>query len=82
MTADFLIATGQTFLTLGAILILINPSTRIDRILAGLTMASLVAVSAGLFMLTAPVSGILTTVGAAAWLGIFTIRGRDLNPPR
>ena len=82
MTADLLIATGQTFLTVGAIMMLTNSSTHIERILAGITTASLVAVSAGLFMLAAPMSGTLTAVGAAAWLGIFTIRGRDLNPPR
>ncbi|KKK70186.1 hypothetical protein LCGC14_2926540 [marine sediment metagenome] len=77
MPADLLIATGQAFLTAGVILMLANSSTHIERILARMTTASLVAVSAGLFMLSAPMSGTLAAVGAAAWLGISIFRSRD-----
>ena len=75
MTADLLIAIGQVFLTSGALLMLANPVTNIHPSLALLTAASLALVTAGLFMLSAPISAAVAGVGGAAWLGIFTFRG-------
>jgi len=74
MSADLLIATGQVFLTLGALLMLLNEKTVIHPVLAGLTTVSLGLVSLGLFMLSAPVSGIIAGVALGAWAGILVFR--------
>ncbi len=74
MFADLLIATGQVFLTIGALLMLANKKTHIAPILAWFTAASLFLVSQGLFMLSAPVSGTVAGVAVFAWLGIALFR--------
>ena len=79
MIADLLIAAGQVFLTIGAILMLINRKTHIDPVLAWFTAASLFLVSQGLFMLSAPMSGAIAGIAVFAWLGIAIFRGRDSN---
>ncbi len=75
MSPDLLIAIGQVFLTGGALLMLANPVTHIHPALALLTAASLTLVTAGLFLLSAPVSGVVAAVAVVAWLGIFVFRG-------
>ena len=75
MSPDLLIAIGQAFCAVNAILMLTKKATHIHPVMSGGTAVSLGLISSGLFMLSAPMSGALTAVCAAAWLGIFFFRG-------
>ena len=76
MSPDLLVATGQAALALLALAMLIEPSTYIRRSFSAPTVLALIAISGGLFMLSAPVSGLIAIVCAGAWLGILVFRGR------
>jgi len=79
LPADLLIAAGQVVLTTCALLMLLRRTTYVHPMLSLLTAQSLALVAAGLFWLSAPMSGAVVLVCGAAWLGIFTIRGRNPN---
>ena len=75
MSPDLLVASGQAALAILVLLLLLSPSTYIHRVISVLTASALGAVSTGLFMLSAPMSGALAAFCAYAWLGIFIFRG-------
>jgi len=72
---DLLTASGQAALAALALLLLADPGTQAHRAISASMTLALTIVSAGLFMLSAPLSGALAAVCAAAWWGIFVFRG-------
>lgn len=75
MSPDHMVAAGQVVLALLAWMMLLERTTYIRPKISLLTVGALGLVAAGLFRLSAPVSGGVALTCAAAWLGIFAIRG-------
>ncbi len=75
MSPDLMVAAGQVILALLAWLMLLEPDTYIRPRIALLTVGALGLVAAGLFRLSAPLSGTVVIACACAWWGIFTFRG-------
>ncbi len=76
MSPDLMVAAGQVILALLAWLILLEQATYIRPRIALLTVGALGLVAAGLFRLSAPLSGTVALTCATAWLGIFFLRGK------
>ena len=79
MSPDLLIAIAQAVLTGNALLMLANVSTYVSRTTSMSMALALVLLTVGLLMLSAPISAAVVAVCAAAWLGIFALRGSRIG---